>query len=72
MATTLIIPASLIIDLKMAYEMADTLHERCSGEWVNSIDPESMVELKSIWKQVDGSYSLNQLAHAIRKGKPLE
>ena len=46
---------------KSDFYIADT-------EWICSIDPENMDFLKSIYKTADGSYSMNSLAHTIRKG----
>lgn len=62
----------LRFDLQMSFSLATSIYEKTSGDWIYGIDPENMIVLKSIYKSVDGSYSLNQVAHAIRKGKNLK
>ncbi len=41
------------------------------SDWTLSLDTENLAFLKALWLTVDGSYSLNSLAHSIRKGKQL-
>jgi hypothetical protein len=43
----------------------------CS-EWTLSIDTENLAFLKAIYKTADGSYSMNSLAHTIRKGNKIK
>ena len=44
-----------------------------SSNYINAIDPESMEQLRSVWKnKVCGTYSLLSLAEDIRKGKKLK
>lgn len=55
-------------DLKSAFADRVVL----SSEWLSSIDPESMQQLKDIWGVVAGTYSLVGLAIDIVQGKELK
>lgn len=70
---------SLSEDLQGAWNFAK--EDRTNGEyiagivcseWSLSIDTENLAFLKAIYKTADGSYSMNSLAHTIRKGNKIK
>ena len=48
---------STIKDVRMANDMKSDL-DVITGDWIYSVDPESMQEVKSYYKTLDGSKSL--------------
>ena len=53
-------------DIKLAYEYA-TKAERLNGNWIYSVDPETMEVVKGLWNKSSGEYSLYNIFCKILK-----
>lgn len=51
------ISKSTILDVNLAWEEAERL-DRASHDWIYSVDPETMEEVKAFWKTLSGHHSL--------------
>ena len=49
---------STIIDVKLAWEMPARSNDRITHNWIYSVDPETMEEVKELWKTMPGTASL--------------
>ena len=67
MTTTTTISESTKQDVKFAWEAPLRVSDRLTGDWIYGVDPESMDEIKSYWKTLDGGYSLMNVFAKILK-----
>ena len=55
------------LDIKIAFDYNKNLLVK--GDYIFSVDIETMQEVKEFWKSLDGSYSLLNAFELIRKSK---
>ena len=67
MTTTFQISESTKFDVKDAYDNPLRSDDRITGNWIYSVDSETMKEIKSYWKTLDGGYSLMNVFVKILK-----
>ena len=61
------ISSSTKLDIKIAFDYNKNLLVK--GDYIFSVDIETMQEVKEFWKSLDGSYSLLNAFELIRKSK---
>lgn len=66
----MLVSASTIQDVKIAFEFGKTrlpMHEQLAGDWIYSVDPETMDEVKKIYKEATYNCSLYSVFCEILK-----
>ena len=55
------------LDIKIAFDYNKNILDK--GDYIYSVDVETMEEVKNFWKSLDGNYTLLNAFELIRKSK---
>lgn len=67
---SMLVSASTIQDVKIAFEFGKTrlpMHEQLAGDWIYSVDSETMGEVKRVYKEATYNCSLYDIFCKILK-----